>query len=135
MPTPRRDAPVPSARLIAALLACACTSGAHGEPAPAREPTPAPAREPTPPDPDGKLEYDEVWSFTGRVGVLRPAPAGWTLADAAPLPHDGEDGRMAGGYAVHLLTRPGHAGVLLAGDGLPSAFALLRGPCPERPAP
>jgi hypothetical protein len=87
------------------------------------------------PDPDGKIEYDEVWSFSGRVGVLRPAPAGWTLADAAPLPHDGEDGRMAGGYAVHLLTRPGRAGVLLVGDGLPSAFALLRGPCPERPAP
>lgn len=87
------------------------------------------------PDPDGKLEYDEVWSFSGRAGVLRPAASGWTLEDTAPLPHDGEDGRMAGGYGVHLLTRPGHAGVLLVGDGLPGAFVRLRGPCPIKPVP
>lgn len=87
------------------------------------------------PDPDGKIEYDEVWRFSGRAGLLRRGAAGWTLDDVVPLPHDGEDGRMAGGYDVHLLTRPGHAGVLLSGDGLTGAYVALREPCREPPDP
>lgn len=82
------------------------------------------------PAPDGKVEYDHVWRFAGRHLFLRPAPGQWAADPAAPLPHDGEDGRHGRGYTVHLLARPGHAGVLLAGDGLPSEYLPLRRPCP-----
>lgn len=83
-----------------------------------------------PPGPDGTREYAEVWSFAGRHQFLRPAPGEWTAEPDAPLPHDGERGDLGRGYDVHLLARPGHAGVLLAGDGPPSAYLPLRRPCP-----
>jgi hypothetical protein len=80
--------------------------------------------------PDGSYEYDEVWQFAGRHRFLRPRPGQWDADPAAPLPHDGEDGKLGRGYAVHLLARPGHAGVLVVGDGLPSEYLPLRRPCP-----
>jgi hypothetical protein len=83
-----------------------------------------------PPGPDGSYEYNEVWQFSGRHRFLHPAPGTWTAEPAAPLPHDGEDGQFARGYRVHLLARPGHAGVLLVGDGLRGAWLPLRRPCP-----
>lgn len=83
-----------------------------------------------PPGPDGTREYDEVWQFEGLHRFLRPAAGEWTAEPAAPLPHDGEHGTFARGYDLHLLARPGHAGVLLVGDGLPGAWLPLRRPCP-----
>jgi len=83
-----------------------------------------------PEDGDGVREYHDVWQFAGRRLYARPAPGEWLAEPAVALPHDGERGDFARGYDVHLLARPGHAGVLLAGDGLPSTWLPLRRPCP-----
>ncbi|MBZ5710468.1 hypothetical protein [Nannocystis pusilla] len=83
-----------------------------------------------PEDADGVREYHDVWQFAGRRQYARPAPGEWKAEPAVALPHDGERGEIARGYDVHLLARPGHAGVLLAGDGLPSTWLPLRRPCP-----
>ncbi|WP_165368445.1 hypothetical protein, partial [Pseudomonas koreensis] len=83
-----------------------------------------------PEDADGVREYHDVWQFAGRRQYARPAPGEWKAEPAVALPHDGERGEIARGYDVHLLVRPGHAGVLLAGDGLPSTWLPLRRPCP-----
>lgn len=83
-----------------------------------------------PTDRNGMREYHEVWSFAGQRQFLRPAAREWTADPPAPLPHDGEEGDFARGYDVHLLARPGHAGVLMDGDGLPSLYLPVREPCP-----
>lgn len=82
-----------------------------------------------PEDPDGMREYHEVWSFSGRHGLLRRGRRGWELGAEGPLPHDGAEGTFSRGYEVHALTRPGHAGVLMAADAGASAYYPLLGPC------
>lgn len=84
-----------------------------------------------PEDPRGVREYHKVWSFTGSHDFLRRDRDTWQLEPGGPLPHDGAQGQHADGYGVHLLTRPGHAGVLVAGGrGLAGAYLPLRSECP-----
>lgn len=84
-----------------------------------------------PEDPSGMREYHEVWSFSGRHGLLRRGARGWELSAEGPLPHDGTRGEFSRGFDVYALTRPGHAGALMVADAGESAYYPLLGPCAE----